>query len=316
MSNPLVSIITPTFNRAWVLPRAIKSVLSQTYTNFEHIIVDDVSTDNTKEVVSKFKDPRIKYIRLNYHKIDETYGAPRARNVGINSAKGKYIAFLDSDDVFLPPKLQKQVRLIESSLEEYVMVYSGFEFHIEGDPKYKDVVIPTKRGDLFKELLRSNVAGTLTVLAKRSAILHAGLFDEKIPTCEDWDLWIRLAQLGKIDFVPEVLAYDYIHGRQVSRVFDKKLEGKKLVYKKYKRLIDQDPRIKARHMAMIGTLSAVGGKPKDAPGYYLKSLLANPFQKGIYFHLIASFLFPKAHSRFIFENRLKKYGNITVADLK
>ena len=101
IQNPLVSIIIPTFNRGYILPRAIKSALSQTYQNIELIIIDDGSTDNTEEIVKDFSDPRIQYIRYSENK-----GRPAARNKGIKKSKGDFFAFLDSDDEYPPEKIE------------------------------------------------------------------------------------------------------------------------------------------------------------------------------------------------------------------
>ena len=110
LSIPTISIIIPTFNRAHLLERTINSVLKQTYTDFEIIIIDDASQDNTKDIVQRFKNKNIKYLRQNENK-----GAPAARNRGIQEAKGRYIAFLDSDDEWVPEKLEKQLALFEKS---------------------------------------------------------------------------------------------------------------------------------------------------------------------------------------------------------
>jgi len=106
-NNIKISVIIPTFNREKLIGNSIKSVLNQTLKNFELIIVDDGSTDNTKEVVDKFQDKRIKYIKL-----DTNQGASNARNIGIKNAKGKYMSFQDSDDIFYPNKLEIQLNNI------------------------------------------------------------------------------------------------------------------------------------------------------------------------------------------------------------
>ena len=118
MLEPLVSIIIPTYNRAELLKRAIQSCLDQTYKNIQVVVVDDASEDNTPEIVQRFKDSRIKYIRL-----PKNSGRPAVpRNIGILNSDGEVIAFLDSDDYFLPEKIEKQVRALTNS-EEIGLVY-------------------------------------------------------------------------------------------------------------------------------------------------------------------------------------------------
>ena len=121
--KPTVSVIIPTYNRAKLLPRAIKSVLNQTFKDFEVIIVDDGSTDNTEEVINEFQkhNKRIKYIRHEKNK-----GAAAARNTGIKIAQGEYIAFQDSDDEWLPNKLEKQMEIFESAPAEIGVVYTDY----------------------------------------------------------------------------------------------------------------------------------------------------------------------------------------------
>ncbi len=119
-NNPKVSVILPTYNRAHLIKRAIQSVLDQTYQNFEIIVVDDGSTDNTEEQVRSFNNPKIRYIRYNENK-----GAAFARNAGIKASRGDYIAFQDSDDEWFPHKLQRQMEAFKNASPEVGVVYTG-----------------------------------------------------------------------------------------------------------------------------------------------------------------------------------------------
>jgi len=312
---PIVSVITPVFNREKTIGRAIKSLQAQTFQEYEHIIINDVSTDSTEQIVKEYQnnDYRIKYIRLDYNKTDDCYGAAKARNVGIKQAKGKYLAFLDSDDTFEPTKLEKQLSLFNRLPQSYSMIYSGFNYVAEDKPSTKYMLLPSKKGDLSHEILYSNIAGTLQPLVKRSAVIKAGLFDEKMPSCQDWDLWIRVARCGKFDFVPEALSNAYIHGNQISSSTVKKLEARERIYNKYKKQIVEDPRINTKHLGVMGSLSAIVGKTHKARKYYWASLTVNPFQPGVCFHLLFSVLSPRAHQSHLTTRKLKKYGNITIA---
>ena len=187
--NPTVSVIIPTYNRVHLIRRAIQSVLNQTYQDFEVIIVDDGSTDNTEEVVKSFNDPRIRYIRHEKNK-----GAATARNTGIKAARGKFIAFQDSDDEWLPEKLEKQMKVFENTPAKVGVVYTGF-WKIENNKK---IYIPfswvkQKEGNIHKELLKGNFVTTQSIVARKECFKKAGMFDEKLPRFQDWELVIRLS---------------------------------------------------------------------------------------------------------------------------
>lgn len=316
MNKPLVSIILPTYNRGHLLPRAIKSILAQTYQNFELIVVDDVSTDNTKEVVANFKDKRIKYIRLNYKKNEFSCGAAKARNVGIKNSEGKFVCFIDSDDVYLPQKLEKQVNMFHLLTEDYGVVYCGFRFIYDLNQKVSEDFLPGLRGDVHVDLLKNNICSGITPLVKKECFLSHGYWDEKLPSSQDWDLWIRISKTYKFDFVPEVLAEAHIQGEQISTNLKNKLTAKKRIFYKYYNEISLNKTMKSKHLGILGTFSSIAEKPKDAVKYYIKSVLANPFQKGVYFHLLFVLLLPSVHRRFLYKKRLKKYGNITIAGFK
>jgi glycosyltransferase involved in cell wall biosynthesis len=146
-NQPLVSVILPTYNRAHIVSKALQSVLAQTYPNFEVIVIDDGSTDNTKEIITNIacKDPRVKYFRNNENK-----GPAGARNVGISLAKGELIAFIDDDVEWFPNKLERQVNLLQTLPEDYAVVYSGL-YKIFSNKKFyfspRDVY--SKEGTVF-----------------------------------------------------------------------------------------------------------------------------------------------------------------------
>jgi glycosyltransferase involved in cell wall biosynthesis len=187
MSNekPAVSVIIPTYNRAHLIGRAIQSVLDQTYQDFEIIIVDDGSTDNTEVVLKKFqnKDERIRYIRH-----DKNKGGSTARNTGIKAARGRFIALLDSDDEWLPEKLQKQLEVFESSPPEVGVVYTK-TYHRANKKIYPFSKEEQKDGMIFQDLLNldisKNCGQTSTLLIKKECFEKVGLFDERFPRQQD-----------------------------------------------------------------------------------------------------------------------------------
>lgn len=200
----LVSVIIPTYNRGYIIERAIASVQNQTYSEIEILIVDDGSTDNTQDLISKISDNRIRYI-----KNPKNCGVSHTRNLGIAASKGKYIAFQDSDDIWKPEKLQKQMERITK--EDYGMVYCSFEREFQdGTVVYyppKEIPIQEKQGDIFQSLLRKNLISTQTMLIKKEVLNQVGYFNEGMSNLEDYELALRIAKHFKIGIVEEPLVY-------------------------------------------------------------------------------------------------------------
>ncbi len=211
--TPAVSVIIPAFNRADVLGRAIDSVLAQTYPDFELIVVDDGSTDRTAEVVQTFADPRIRYIP------QANAGVAAARNTGLAEARGRFVAFLDSDDRFLPHKLAVQVAVLEASPEVglvaggYRVVSASGEPLIERHPWHA-----WPRLDVQTWLYACPVT-VHSVLVRREWLARAGGFDLSLNgQAEDWDLWLRLAYAGCLmAWTPEVVCVYHLHPGQRVR---------------------------------------------------------------------------------------------------
>ena len=214
-ASPFVSVVIPTHNRAHLLSRAINSVLAQTFSDYEIIVIDDGSTDHTRGIVDRFRGSRIRLLRL-----ERNWGASRARNLGIQAAHGDWVAFLDSDDEWLPRKLELQVaRLQETNNSHATVVYCLCDQY---DGSTKRTVPSTGRlheGDVFDHLLRNRRPPTASAfVVKRSCLLRIGGFDEGFPSSNDIDLWLRLAQ-GSNHFlaVNEVLVIKHDHfGPQIS----------------------------------------------------------------------------------------------------
>ena len=210
----LVSVIIPTYNRAAYLKLALKSVLEQTYKNIEVIIADDGSTDNTAEVVAGFNDPRIK------HFYQRNTGLPAAaRNLGLREASGEYIAFLDSDDMWLPKKLELQVEYLREH-PEYHLVYSNARIINEKGIR-KGLLLKSeslKEGEIFEELIKTNFIPQLTVLMKREVFENIGFLNEdpSLRAVEDYEYWLRVALRYKIGFVKEPLAMYRVHSGGIA----------------------------------------------------------------------------------------------------
>ena len=196
----MVSVIIPTYNREGPLQYAMQSVINQTYQFWELIIVDDGSTDNTRDAVEKFRNENIKYL------FQKRKGVSAARNRGIMAANGNYLSFLDSDDSFLPHKLETQIESMESS-PKYMMSYSNVLF-VDNN---KEVVIRDEQmhlsGNIYPQMLfmRDCFISTPAVIVKRKALDEVGGFDVNMKMCEDLDLWRRIARYFPVLHLPEPL---------------------------------------------------------------------------------------------------------------
>lgn len=192
---PRVSVIIATYNRAKFLQSAIMSVLNQTFRDFEIVVVDDASKDHTADVVRGINDKRIRYIR---HPVNQREAG--AKNTGLLSSSGEYIAFLDDDDEWLPEKLRLQIELLENSPAKIGGVYSGYMLIDRASGNIIDIEIPYKRGDLYQELLRENCLN-VSMLLRRKCFEQAGLFDVSVPFSTDYDMWIRISRHFQFEYI-------------------------------------------------------------------------------------------------------------------
>jgi glycosyltransferase involved in cell wall biosynthesis len=205
---PTVSVVTPTYNRADRISRAIESVLAQTYEDWEHLIVDDASTDDTRSVVENYDDDRIRYFR---HETNRRQAA--ARNTAIEAADGEFVAFIDSDDEWRPTKLEKQVVWIEDRDEEWVGVYTdGTTLRSSRVKAALASLFPyeiRKEGseELVRDILtmRGNISAGSSLLARTSTVRAIDGFDESLPRHEDLDFTLRLLEEGKLGYIDEEL---------------------------------------------------------------------------------------------------------------
>ncbi len=235
-AHPHFSVIIPTYNRARLLPRAINSVLSQSFGDFELILVDDGSQDDTQQVMMKITDPRVRYFRQN-----ENRGQNPALNFGVSQARGEYIAFLDSDDEWLPEFLENiQALFVKDSSVGAVyskaygctnngVLYDGYQFHLQGNV-YKEV------------LLQGYLSYMITIVVKRNIIdsLGSSPFDPSFVYGQDDDFCFRISKLCKIGLVKEPLAIIHNDGDvkgnepSISRNVKLVAEGRHKLINKYK----------------------------------------------------------------------------------
>lgn len=194
---PRVSVIIPTCNRAHFLQEAVESVLNQTFHDFELIVVDDGSTDCTPYVLRKWED-RIRWVR------QENSGVSRARNVGIRAARSRYLSFLDSDDLWLRKKLENQVAFLDAN-PHYPVCYTDEVWIRKGKRVNPKRVHRKYSGWIFEQCLPLCIISPSSAMIRREVLNALGGFDEALPVCEDYDLWLRIASRFPIFFLPEKL---------------------------------------------------------------------------------------------------------------
>lgn len=207
---PQVSVVITTYNRAAVLPRAVESVLAQTYTNFELIVVDDHSTDSTPEFVASLADERVRSLRH-----DCNTGQSKALNTGIDAARGEYVAFLDDDDEWLPQKLASQVAVLDAAPPQVALVYGWRRIMDEESSRTLRTICHTWRGDIFENMLALDTPVPPSLWLIRMSVAQALCgFNEKTHRSRDVEFICRLCEQGwHVDYVPRVVLLTYLHWR-------------------------------------------------------------------------------------------------------
>jgi glycosyltransferase involved in cell wall biosynthesis len=251
--RPEVSVVVPAYNRREVLARALRSLVGQTFRDWEALVVDDGSTDGTGDAVYSFSDPRLRVIR---HPVRR--GPAAARNTGMAASTGRIIAFLDSDDEWLPEKLRKQVEALAAAPTGTAVVYTTTLRHF-GARTYEipSVSARSREGDLFKTILRGTyVLTTPSAAVTREAIDAAGYFDESLPALEEWDLWLRLAKVCRFAHIPEPLTISHFTPGSLSADRLIFLAAKRLILRKHLRDFLKEPRALASALAGMARLRA------------------------------------------------------------
>lgn len=252
--TPLVSVILPTFNRSRVLGRAIQSVLAQTFSELELIIVDDGSADDTASLVAAIKDPRIRYIRHSGN-----LGAAAARNTGIRAAASEWLAFQDSDDEWLPDKLEKQWAAARGA--PGMVIYCGFRRR-RGESFFytPHKGIRQREGDVLGELLLGNFVSTQTILIRKELLEEIGGFDDSLPRLQDWDVAIRLAMKYPFRLVDEPLVRVNHSPDSISEQDEAQLEALTIIFEKHVAVFEQYPDSRFRILAGFALANLTYGK--------------------------------------------------------
>jgi glycosyltransferase involved in cell wall biosynthesis len=289
---PRVSVVIPTCNRSNLLSGAISSVLSQTWYDFELLVVDDASEDQTSEVVASFSDPRIVYLRQ-----EQRLGGGATRNTGINNSRGEIIAFLDDDDEWLPEKLARQMRIFLSNPSAVGVVYTGYWIIDWPSSKVVGQKTPVKRGDLSREILLGNcVGGTSSVAVRKSCFAEVGLFDQRLTSYQDYDLWIRMAKSFHFDFIQEPLVKYHLHQKKIWTNLAALKSGMDLMMEKY----GDSPgfrKYQADKYLSLGVRFCRQGDVRSGRETLIKAIHLDPFQVRNYFYLFMSLLGAKGFTR-------------------
>jgi glycosyltransferase involved in cell wall biosynthesis len=273
-------VIIPTHNRAEFLRSAITSVLNQTFQDFEVIIIDDVSNDNTKEVIANFNDTRIKVIHNQVSK-----GAAGSRNIGIINTNCEYIAFLDDDDEWLPEKLKIQTCLLDDSPLEVGGVCTGC-FTIEKVSGKISSVDKPEINDLYK----GNFITTSSVLLRRACFEKCGLFDESMPTGSDYDMWIRISKIFSFETIKNTLVKYHIHENRLTLNHEKKIKGIEILFKKHNDFFKKDRKEYSKQYLSLGVSYCYKGEIQKGREAFRKSIIMDPFEIRNYFNFALSLL--------------------------
>lgn len=269
-----VSVIISTFNRAQYLKRSVESVLNQTFQDFELIIVDNASTDQTQSFIQSLTDQRISTVRHGTNK-----GGSAARNTGIKLARGNFIAFLDDDDEWLPEKLSKQVQAFENASKEVGLVYAGSEFFDDTKQRLVGTNHPSCRGHVYQRLLLSTVIGSVTsVMVRKECLDKAGMFDEELTSCQDWEMWLRIARHFEFDYVPDILARIHVHGEQISTNYQALIPGRTRMVQKHYDEFKAYPEILVVHLKRLGKLHCINGTYKEAWPWFQQAINVRPLE--------------------------------------
>jgi len=204
MNSPLFSVVIPAYNRAKVIPRAVDSVLAQTFADFEIVVIDDGSTDNLREACEKYGSPQIHY----YHQPNA--GSNPARNMGVKMARGYYLSFLDSDDTWEPQYLHEVLQKFESDSEIGFVWVKRIKKHLPGG-RTEAKEFRKLEGFVYKEVLQQGfLINSSCVTAKRSLVEAVGAWDNNLQACQDDDLCFRLTKATKVGYVNKALSIFYI----------------------------------------------------------------------------------------------------------
>ncbi|MCB8945539.1 MAG: glycosyltransferase family 2 protein [Ardenticatenaceae bacterium] len=279
-----VVVVLPTYNRAGVLGRAVDSVLGQTWTDFELIVVDDGSTDETADLLQTYDDGRLRVIRHAYNR-----GVAAARNTGILASRSDWVAFIDSDDEWLPYKLERQMRVAEGMQEgETAVLYSAL-VRVQNGRKSR---FPQQgaRGYVHTELVGGNLMAASTALVRRDCLAREEQFDERLRCLVDWELWLRLSRFYHFGFMDEPLVTAHVLPDGVSGEDAAVLEALQYIVDKHEASFSQDRKQLAHYYFLIGNHLCMNGGMGNGRRYLERAIKADSYQPRYRLARVVSFL--------------------------
>lgn len=267
----MVSVITPTYNRPQLLLSAIETVREQSYSNIEHIIVDDCSLMPVSDFLSTDDSNIIVYRHV------ENKGANAARNTGIDIANGEYIAFLDDDDKWEPTKVEKQVKKAKETGAK--AIYTGIKQKLDGS--IFATRIPSIHGQITKDLLTgANVNSTSVLMFHTSVFEEIGKFDEKLPISQDWEFCVRASTVVEFEPVDEPLVTRFHHDNQISDNYVEKRDiAVPRIWDKHKNLAAEfgvKREFRSIQQFSLGSTAVRSGHWRAAQNHYFRSMVLSP----------------------------------------
>ncbi|TPE63346.1 glycosyltransferase [Sandaracinobacter neustonicus] len=269
-----MSVVIPAYNREATIETAVRSVLSQTRPPLEVIVVDDGSADATAARVEAIADPRVRLIR------QPNGGISAARNSGIRESRGNWIAFQDSDDEWLPRKLERQLATLAAATDDPVAVYCGLLITGTADDPatgrtgrqriayHPDPAVTHVSGHILPTLMATNPISTQTLLARRQTLIDIGMFDTSLKSLVDWDIAIRLAEQGSIAFTDEPLVIQRFTPNSITRDRAKRVDSWIALLNKHSARFEQHPKAHLFHLHRIaGNLRHMGEHKRAAPWF-------------------------------------------------
>ncbi|HZT25729.1 MAG TPA: glycosyltransferase family A protein [Pseudolabrys sp.] len=279
-TGPLVSVVVPVFNGEKVVSRALRSVQAQTYADFEVVVVDDGSTDQTAARIAEIADGRFNCIRHPRNR-----GAAAARNTGVAAARGRWIAFLDCDDTWAADKLARQIESLKSS--GAAACASGYRLHKNGRERLFDVKL-TSRQFRREILFGCTISPGSTLVVDRGVFADIGMFDESLPRLEDWDWLLRFSKRYDMTFVPAPLADVYVQPRSHRQDVAEVTGALDRIRRKHvpRASLRTGLRLRSSILVEKAGMHYRAGRPLAAAGYVIAALFVYPFRNLAFFRML------------------------------
>ena len=282
---PRVSVIIPTYNRSELLVKAVASVLDQSFGDFELLVIDDCSPDDTREKIESVGDSRVTYFRN-----PENKGVSGSRNFGIEKSQGEYRAVLDDDDEWLPEKLERQVGILDNGPSNLGLVYTGSLSVDLATGSLIETTIPRYKGNVLNDLAVLNFIPTSSVLVRRECFTKIGLFDENLSYAEDFDLWIRISTEFLIDYIRDPLLVHKDHPQTTTANNKKVAVNVRRILDKHSALFASNKKGLSNYLLMMGTALCHNGELGEGRKAILAAIKAYPGDPRLYYNLGLTFL--------------------------